>query len=300
MAIFRNYDYFLNIVSTGNITRSAANLHISQPSLTQHLHNLEHELGAVLFDRNSSPLRLTPAGEVFYEYVLKCKEMDDKLSFNMSVLRSDVSGKLTIGVPVQLQPYIMKNILLPFMDEYPDIEVNVNGEHSRDIEKLMQKRMLDLAVIYCIEPVVRSLRYVLLQKDPLILISGRDTVPSAQEAEPLQFYEDRTFFLADPESTLRAAEEKLFEQCAYRPPKTRVIPGMDAVVNLVAEGKGLAFVPKTFFESHARKEDLSALPFSGPAPYINMALLTYKANCPRHVSCLAKYIEINGKTSITY
>ena len=295
MTIFRNYDYFLSIVSTGNITRSAANLHISQPSLTQHLHNLEKELGAVLFDRNSSPLRLTPAGEVFYEYVLKCRELDDKLQFNMGVLRSDVSGELTIGVPVQLQPYIMKNILLPFMDEYPDIEVNVNGEHSRDIEKLMQKRMLDIAVIYCIEPVVSSLRYVPLQKDPLVLICSKTKAPAAPEAKPLQFYSDRTFFLADPESTLRAAEEKLFEHCAFRPPKTRVIPGMDAVVNLVAEGKGLAFVPETFYDSHPRRDELSALPLSGEKPYINMVLLTYKSNCPRQVSCIAKYIELHGK-----
>ena len=294
--IFKNFDYFLSIVETGNITRSAAKLHISQPSLTQHLHHLEDEVGAVLFDRNSFPLKLTPAGEVFYEYVLKCRELDDKLSFDIAVLRTDISGKLTIGVPVQLQPYFMKTVLVPFLDEYPDIEVNVRGESSHELEKLLQQRAVDLAMIYCLKPLVSTLRYVKLREDELRLIcSSRSPLAEREEEISLPELEKETFFMVSSDSVIREAVDAVFASQGFRPAKTRVIPGVEAVMDLVAVGKGIAVVPDTFLDSYSRRNELKILKLRTPFPHLNHTLLTHKANCPRQVSCLAKYIEINGR-----
>ena len=59
---YHNFDYFLTIVETGNITRAAEKHYISQPSMTQYLNKLEKRLGIKLFDRSSTPLSLTKAG----------------------------------------------------------------------------------------------------------------------------------------------------------------------------------------------------------------------------------------------
>ena len=63
---YSKLDYFITIAETGNLTKAAEILYVSQPSLSQYLKRLKNSLGAELFDRNSSPLRLTYAGEKYY------------------------------------------------------------------------------------------------------------------------------------------------------------------------------------------------------------------------------------------
>lgn len=76
--VFRNYEYFAAIVEAGSLTRAAEQLYISQPSLSQYVKRLEANLGVELFDRSTSPLRLTYTGERYYQYVLQLMKLDEK------------------------------------------------------------------------------------------------------------------------------------------------------------------------------------------------------------------------------
>ena len=60
---YSKLDYFITIAETGNLTKASEILYVSQPSLSQYLKRLEKSLGLELIDRNTSPLRLTYAGE---------------------------------------------------------------------------------------------------------------------------------------------------------------------------------------------------------------------------------------------
>ena len=61
--VLHNYEYFVAIVEAGSLTKAAEHLYVSQPSLSQYLKRLEASLGVELFDRSTSPLRLTYTGE---------------------------------------------------------------------------------------------------------------------------------------------------------------------------------------------------------------------------------------------
>ena len=77
---YSKLDYFITIAETGNLTKAAENLYVSQPSLSQYLKRLENSLGAELFDRNSSPLRLTYAGEKYYAYAIDARRRSEASS----------------------------------------------------------------------------------------------------------------------------------------------------------------------------------------------------------------------------
>ena len=64
--VLHNYEYFVAIVDEGSLTKAAEHLYVSQPSLSQYLKRLEASLGVELFDRSTSPLRLTYTGERYY------------------------------------------------------------------------------------------------------------------------------------------------------------------------------------------------------------------------------------------
>ena len=107
--------------------------------------------------------------------------------------------------------------------------------------------------------------------------------------------EKETFFMVSSDSVIRESVDAVFASQGFRPAKTRVIPGVEAVMDLVAVGKGISVVPDTFLDSYSRRSELKILKLRTPFPHLNHTLLTHKANCPRQVSCLAKYIEINRR-----
>ena len=75
----KNPEYFLAIVKERSISKAAERLYLSQPYLSQYLAKLESELGVVLLDRSHSPLRLTPAGELFHAYLERQSYLDRQL-----------------------------------------------------------------------------------------------------------------------------------------------------------------------------------------------------------------------------
>ena len=96
--VFRNYEYFVSIVEAGSLTKAAERLYVSQPSLSQYLKRLETNLGVELFDRSTSPLRLTYTGERYYQYVLQLMKLDENVRREFQDIQNQISGRLRIGV----------------------------------------------------------------------------------------------------------------------------------------------------------------------------------------------------------
>lgn len=96
--VFRNYEYFAAIVEAGSLTRAAEQLYISQPSLSQYVKRLEANLGVELFDRSTSPLRLTYTGERYYQYVLQLMKLDENVRREFQDIKNQTSGRLRLGV----------------------------------------------------------------------------------------------------------------------------------------------------------------------------------------------------------
>ena len=65
-----SFKYVIAIAEEKSISAAARKLYITQPALTKHINKLEKRLGTELFERNSSPVTITAAGEIFLEYAL--------------------------------------------------------------------------------------------------------------------------------------------------------------------------------------------------------------------------------------
>ena len=85
----RQLRYFVAVATTKNFTRAAEQMHIAQPPLSRQIQLLEEELGVLLIQRSSRPLRLTDAGRVFYEEALQVYH------------QPEVQGRFTDLLPVK-------------------------------------------------------------------------------------------------------------------------------------------------------------------------------------------------------
>ena len=107
---FKNCEYFMAIADEGSVSKAAEKLFISQPSLSKYLKRLEDNLGKPLFFRDSHPMRLTPAGEIYYRYIHEISERERRLKQEFTELESTPKGTVSVGITIW-----RSSVLLPLV-----------------------------------------------------------------------------------------------------------------------------------------------------------------------------------------
>ena len=116
----REYQYVLKVAQLQNMTRAAEALYITQPSLSHYIARVEEELGVQLFNRLTTPLSLTPAGEKYVETAQMILELDSGLKKELSEIAKGKKGVITLG---------MSHARASFFLPYFTVERCVPGKH---------------------------------------------------------------------------------------------------------------------------------------------------------------------------
>ena len=145
--VLHNYEYFVAIVEAGSLTKAAEHLYVSQPSLSQYLKRLEASLGVELFDRSTSPLRLTYTGERYYQYVLQMMKLDENVRREFQDIKNQTSGRLRLGVALWRGACLLPDVFPTFHQQYPDIHIELTEGRSVQLEAALMNDKIDLAVM---------------------------------------------------------------------------------------------------------------------------------------------------------
>lgn len=140
--------YFLETARTGNITRAAENLHVTQPTMSRQIKDLEDELGEKLFERTNYAVRLTPAGELLRERAEDILGMADKTVLDFKAFKDDViSGVIAIACDESKNITFLSKCIQLVKKNHPNILYKLySGDSERVLEKL-DKGLFDFAVI---------------------------------------------------------------------------------------------------------------------------------------------------------
>src|SRR5689334_20906248 len=107
----RQLRYFMAVAETNHFRRAAESLHVSQPTLSQQIHQLEKELGMTLFDRIKKRVRLTVAGETFRHHIQRVLHELDEAKVALLELDGLKRGKLYVGAVQTLNTYLIPPII---------------------------------------------------------------------------------------------------------------------------------------------------------------------------------------------
>ncbi len=140
--------YFLEAARLGNITRAAERLHVTQPTMSRQIKDLEWELGEKLFERTNYAIRLTPAGELLRERAEEILSMSEKTLQDFKALREDeISGDLAIACAESQTIRFLAQCINQIQAAHPKIRYHLYaGDSERVLEKL-DKGLFDFAVI---------------------------------------------------------------------------------------------------------------------------------------------------------
>ncbi|WP_125140289.1 LysR family transcriptional regulator [Clostridium transplantifaecale] len=277
----RKFEYFLSIVELGSITKAAKKNYISQPSMTQFMNRFETSVGIKLFNRETSPITLTKAGEVYLEYAKKRIELENELEQSLSELKRSVSGSIRLGIPLQMQVFLAHKLLPPFLHLYPNIDIHLDDDASPALEKEVLNGQADCALIYAIRQTYKRLSYDYLEDERIRvvcsknhpLLSGKKT--SSDEPFPVRLEElkNQVFCLMDKNFIVRKISDEFFLRYKFVPKYKISMSSMNAILNMVCSGNGISFIPDYVISSYTKAEELGYLEIQEEQFALKLALV---------------------------
>ena len=143
----RELTYILKISEVKNITKAANLLHITQPTLSRLVHDVEEDLGVKIFDRSTNPLTLTFAGEKYIESAKKILLEYENLKKEIRDINQHMTGRLRIGTSRDRASFMMPKILPIFCEKYPGIDVEIFTESGKRLQEALQDGKLDIVIL---------------------------------------------------------------------------------------------------------------------------------------------------------
>ncbi|MCL2008943.1 MAG: LysR family transcriptional regulator [Synergistaceae bacterium] len=141
------YRFFCETAKTGNVTKAAERLYVSQSAVSQSIMQLEDKLGCKLFNRNKRGVQLTSEGEVLFSYVSNAVSLIENAQEKISRMKSLRDGEIKIGASDTACSLFLLPFLNKFNMENPDIHISVINRTSRELINLLKNGTVDLSFI---------------------------------------------------------------------------------------------------------------------------------------------------------
>lgn len=143
----RQLKYAITLSETRNFSQAAERLNVSQPTLSKQIIHLETELGLKLFDRDASPLELTPAGEFFMGKAREILYAEDQLEKSLTRFKTGENGKLIIGVTPFRSMSLMPEVVKRIKTRYPGVKVVLHEANILQLKKDIAEGKCDFAIL---------------------------------------------------------------------------------------------------------------------------------------------------------
>lgn len=259
----RQLQYAVMLSETGSFSSVAESLGITQPALSKQIMLLENEIGIKLFNRNTSPISLTAAGEHF---IFEAKEIlykEDQLRRSMEDYKSGDKGTLTIGITPFRSSYLAADIVSRVRDRYPNVKVKIYEEGSDILRKGAAEGKYDFAVVNL--PVDDTvLEATPMKEDSLVLILSESLIrkyPNLSGKKEIEFNEcvDLPFAVVSPSQEMRILFDRLCALNGFSPNIAAEVTELKSVFGLAKKADLAALLPLQFVKGTAEESGMSVI-----------------------------------------
>ena len=139
--------YFLAVAREMNITGAANYLHLTQPTLSRQIHDLEEELGQQLLIRKSHRVELTPEGVLLRKRAEEIIAMVDKTEAEFASMEDTVSGDIYIGSGETQAIRQIAELIKDLGEAYPNIHYHLHSGNAEDVTERLDKGLLDFGIL---------------------------------------------------------------------------------------------------------------------------------------------------------
>src|SRR5712692_6160310 len=247
----RQFEVFLAVAKAGSFRAAAEAMHLSQPALSQHVAEMERELGTRLFDRLGRKVALTEAGRVLEDHAHRLFASLASAREAVADLSELKRGSLVIGASTTPGIYVLPGIIAAFQERYPGIVLSLRIDNSALIEERIRRNEVDLGVVggHPLRPGEECVTAGLL--DELVLIvPPKHPWARRREIQPALVGGQR-LLVREEGSATRQVTERALQRAGGHIKASMELGHTEAIKQAVIAGLGVAFV-----SIHAIRGDL--------------------------------------------
>lgn len=286
MIELRHFQYFVVLAETLHFGRAAERLHISQPPLSRQIALMEAELGVLLFERTRRSVRLTRAGARLYDDAVEILNSVDRARRNVVAASRGEDGAITVGFMMSSAYNILPTLTRTYAAAFPRVDMKLAETLPNLLAEAVRSGRTDVGLMYRPEDLTgletatvyrEELVAVLPRHHPLADVDLLDTADLAEES-----------FVSIPREIAPLVYDLIVNHCrqAGFSPHIRLEANLQqTIINLVAEGLGVALVPVSMSATSSGGAVFKSLRH---APVAEVALLWGRDN---RNPCVQTFVE---------
>ena len=254
----RQLQYFVSVAEEQHFTRAAERLMISQSGLSASIRALERELQAPLFVRTTRSVTLTEAGRALLVEAERILAQARAAREAVAAVQGVLRGTLTVGAEQCVPGVHVAGLLATFRRRYPQVEIRLRQSGSAALAADVAAGRLDMAFAYRTQSDGEHLRSVPLTSEPMTVLCHPDHGLAAAGTAPApQDLDGEVFVDFHPDWGPRRITDAAFAALGMQRPVALEVNDVHSLLDLVAEGLGIAVVPRHF---EFKRPHLAALP----------------------------------------
>ena len=266
---FTKFHYVEMVAELKSFTKAADRLYISQPALTKSIGKLERDLGIKLFDRTTTPVQLTYAGERYLAGMKNIVAMRYQLTKELEDISNMRKERLTVGIPDTRSQRWLPKILPPFLRERPGTDLQIIEERSTgQVEQRLAQGRIDLAIIVTLPITTAGLDYEVIYEEQLLLLASpkssifADMDLSQVDLSRKQLHylrperlENQPYIAYSVDQGLHRTASQLFERFSVRPRQVLEISNTSTARSLAQDNMGFILIPTNSVLTHKIKDN---------------------------------------------
>ncbi|TAH79400.1 LysR family transcriptional regulator [Bacillus subtilis] len=243
----KQLEYFYAVCQELHFTRAAEKVGISQPSLSQQIRLLEHEIGTPLFDRIGKKTALTESGKLLLQYTRKIFYEVEQAKTSIDELNGLQRGTILVGTLLTVEDYLITPTLLSFHQKYPGVKISVFGLRTGDIHKQLIENKLDLGIVF-LPMKGDELESISLSTEEMAFAVPKGHPLENQDMLDLEVLKTTPSILLPQQYFIRKLIDEACRELGFFPKPIFEITTMQSLMNMVIKGVGVTILPKPYLE----------------------------------------------------
>jgi DNA-binding transcriptional LysR family regulator len=292
---FHQLSIFIKLVDLKSVTKTAEELHLTQPAVSIQLKNFQDQFTIPLFEIVSRKVFITEFGHEIAAVAERIMEEARSIDYLQDRYEGQLAGTLKIAI-VSTAKYVMPYFLSQFLEEHPNVDLKMEVTNKQEVIKSLERNEVDFAMVSVI-PKKLKLEKIPLLKNRLFLVGGT-TIKLEKELLSFNELQKVPLILREPGSATRAAMEDFLRTIDIRSYKKIELMSNEAVKQAVMAGLGISIMPLLGIKNELDNGSLKILEFKGLPLITEWNVVWLKAKKPSRIATAFTEYLVDNKDSI--
>jgi LysR family transcriptional regulator, nitrogen assimilation regulatory protein len=266
----KQLEYFVRVAELGSFTRAAQALQVAQPALSRQVRLLEVELRQNLLIRNGRGALPTEAGALLLEHGRGILHQVARTQEELGRVRGKLAGRVVVGMPTSIAKLLAVPLIHAFRKRLPDAKLAISEGLSVSMMDALHAGRLDIALLYSPQP-SPTLELTPLLDEPLVLVQRKQSKAS-RSALPLKDLASLDLVIPTRPNAIRTLVDAELSAIGKRPQIALEVDSVAAILDLVADGAGVAVLPLNALKTAADAKLYQVRPITGLKSRLALAM----------------------------